>query len=135
MFQKEFSIATDGQGLHEITEKIQSIVSSSDIKEGLCNVFIKHTSASLIIQENASKEVLTDILNFFEKLVPESSEYLHSVEGPDDMPSHLKGILSETSIMIPVKGNRLDLGVWQGVFLFEHRRSNFNRKIYLSVFD
>ena len=135
MFQKEFSISTNGQGLYEITEKIQSIVSSSDIKEGLCNMFIKHTSASLIIQENASKEVLTDILNFFEKLVPENSDYLHSIEGPDDMPSHLKGILSETSLMIPVKGNRLDLGVWQGIFLFEHRRSSFNRKIYLSVFD
>ena len=135
MFQRELTISPNGRGLYEITEKIQSIVSSSNIEEGLCNVFIKHSSASLLIQENASKEVLTDILNFFDKIVPEHSEYLHSIEGPDDMPSHLRSILSETSLVIPVKDNHLDLGVWQGIFLFEHRQSSFNRKIFVSVFD
>ena len=90
MNQKDFSISTSGQGLIEITNQIEEIVAQSSIDQGLCNVFIKHTSASLVIQENASPEVLTDLNNFFKELVPESGSYLHGLEGPDDMPAHIK---------------------------------------------
>ena len=135
MFQEEFTYLTNGQGLYDITENIETIVSSSKIIKGICNLFIKHTSASLIIQENASLDVQKDILNYFNKIVPESSDYLHSTEGSDDMPAHLKSILSETSLIVPVKDNHLVLGIWQGVFLFEHRKGEFERKIMTTIFD
>ena len=135
MFQEEFTYLTNGQGLYDITENIEKIVSSSKIIKGICNLFIKHTSASLIIQENASLDVQKDILNYFNKIVPESSDYLHSTEGSDDMPAHLKSILSETSLIVPIKDNHLVLGIWQGVFLFEHRKGEFERKIMTTIFD
>ena len=135
MFQEEFTYLTNGQGLYDITENIEKIVSSSKIIKGICNLFIKHTSASLIIQENASLDVQKDILNYFNKIVPESSDYLHSAEGSDDMPAHLKSILSETSLIVPIKDNHLMLGIWQGVFLFEHRKGEFERKIMTTIFD
>ena len=135
MFQEEFTYLTNGQGLYDITENIETIVSSSKIIKGICNLFIKHTSASLIIQENASLDVQKDILNYFNKIVPESSDYLHSTEGSDDMPAHLKRILSETSLIVPIKDNHLVLGIWQGVFLFEHRKGEFERKIMTTIFD
>ena len=135
MFQEEFTYLTNGQGLYDITENIEKIVSSSKIIKGICNLFIKHTSASLIIQENASLDVQKDILNYFNKIVPESSDYLHSAEGSDDMPAHLKSILSETSLIVPIKDNHLVLGIWQGVFLFEHRKGEFERKIMTTIFD
>ena len=135
MFQEEFTYLTNGQGLYDITENIETIVSSSKIIKGICNLFIKHTSASLIIQENASLDVQKDILNYFNKIVPESSDYLHSTEGSDDMPAHLKSILSETSLIVPIKDNHLVLGIWQGVFLFEHRKGEFKRKIMTTIFD
>ena len=135
MFQEEFTYLTNRQGLYDITENIEKIVSSSKIIKGICNLFIKHTSASLIIQENASLDVQKDILNYFNKIVPESSDYLHSTEGSDDMPAHLKSILSETSLIVPIKDNHLVLGIWQGVFLFEHRKGEFERKIMTTIFD
>ena len=135
MFQEEFTYLTNGQGLYDITKNIEKIVSSSKIIKGICNLFIKHTSASLIIQENASLDVQKDILNYFNKIVPESSDYLHSTEGSDDMPAHLKSILSETSLIVPIKDNHLVLGIWQGVFLFEHRKGEFERKIMTTIFD
>ena len=135
MFQEEFTYLTNGQGLYDITENIETIVSSSKIIKGICNLFIKHTSASLIIQENASLDVQKDILNYFNKIVPESSDYLHSTEGSDDMPAHLKSILSETSLIVPIKDNHLVLVIWQGVFLFEHRKGEFERKIMTTIFD
>ena len=135
MFQKDFSISTSGQGLIEITNQIEEIVAKSPTDQGLCNIFIKHTSASLLIQENASPDVLTDLNNFFKQLVPESGSYLHSIEGPDDMPAHIKNALTDTSLLIPVKHGRLDIGTWQGIFLFEHRHSKFKREINVSVFN
>ena len=135
MYQKDFSILTNGQGLTEITNEIDKIVLQSQTEEGLCNVFIKHTSASLLIQENASPDVLTDLNNFFKQLVPESGSYLHSTEGPDDMPAHIKNALTDTSLLIPVKNGRLDIGTWQGIFLFEHRHSKFKREINVSIFN
>lgn len=135
MYREELTYFTDGQGLYEITKDVENAVSSSTFSSGICNLFIKHTSASLIIQENASLNVQKDILNFFNKLVPEGLEYNHNSEGPDDMPGHLKSIFSETSLIIPVKDNNLDLGTWQGVFLFEHRKGKFKRKVVTTIFD
>lgn len=135
MFQKDFSISTSGQGLIEITNQIEEIVAKSPTDQGLCNIFIKHTSASLLIQENASPDVLTDLNNFFKQLVPESGSYLHSIEGLDDMPAHIKNALTDTSLLIPVKNGRLDIGTWQGIFLFEHRHSKFKREINVSIFN
>lgn len=135
MFQKDFSISTSGQGLIEITNQIEEIVAKSPTDQGLCNIFIKHTSASLLIQENASPDVLTDLNNFFKQLVPESGSYLHSIEGPDDMPAHIKNALTDTSLLIPVKHGRLDIGTWQGIFLFEHRHSKFKREVNVSIFN
>ncbi|MEC7911121.1 MAG: secondary thiamine-phosphate synthase enzyme YjbQ [Pseudomonadota bacterium] len=135
MYREEFTYFTNGQGLYEITKDVEKAVSSSTLSSGICNLFIQHTSASLIIQENASMDVQKDILNFFNKLAPEGSEYNHNTEGPDDMPAHLKSLLSDTSLSIPVKDNKLDLGTWQGVFLFEHRDGNFQRKVVTTIFD
>ena len=135
MYREEFTYFTDGQGLYEITKDVEKAVSSSTLSSGICNLFIQHTSASLIIQENASMDVQKDILNFFNKLAPEGSEYNHNTEGPDDMPAHLKSLLSDTSLSIPVKDNKLDLGTWQGVFLFEHREGNFKRIVVTTIFD
>ena len=103
MYQKDFSISTPGQGLIEITNQIEEIVAQSPTEKGLCNVFVKHTSASLLIQENARPAVLADLNNFFKNLVPESENYLHSIEGPDDMPAHIKNALTLSSLLIPDK--------------------------------
>tara|TARA_B100001123_G_scaffold6488_1_gene8103 strand:+ start:304 stop:711 length:408 start_codon:yes stop_codon:yes gene_type:complete len=135
MNQKDFSISTSGQGLIEITNQIEEIVAQSSIDQGLCNVFIKHTSASLVIQENTSPEVLTDLNNFFKELVPESGSYLHCLEGPDDMPAHIRNALTLSSLLIPVKNKSLNLGTWQGIFLFEHRHTKFKRQVNVSVFN
>ena len=135
MYQEDFSILTSGQGLTEITNEIGKIVLKSQTEKGLCNVFIKHTSASLLVQENASPEVLEYLNNFFKNLVPETGNYLHSTEGPDDMPAHIKNALTDTSLLIPVKHGRLDIGTWQGIFLFEHRHSKFKREINVSIFN
>ena len=135
MYQKDFSVSTSGQGLIEITNQIEEIVAQSPTEKGLCNVFVKHTSASLLIQENASHDVLADLNNFFKKLVPESENYLHSIEGPDDMPAHIKNALTLSSLLIPIRNRSLDLGTWQGIFLFEHRHVKFNRQINVSVFN
>tara|TARA_B100001250_G_scaffold408833_1_gene431941 strand:+ start:1998 stop:2405 length:408 start_codon:yes stop_codon:yes gene_type:complete len=135
MYQRDFSISTNGQGLIEITNQVEEIVSQSSTDQGLCNVFIKHTSASLLIQENASPDVLTDLNNFFKQLVPESNSYLHNLEGPDDMPAHIKNALTVSSLLLPVRDKSLDMGTWQGIFLFEHRHSKFKRKINVSVFN
>ena len=135
MYQRDFSISTNGQGLIEITNQVEEIVSQSSTDQGLCNVFIKHTSASLLIQENASPDVLTDLNNFFKQLVPESNSYLHNLEGPDDMPAHIKNALTVSSLLLPVRDKSLDMGTWQGIFLFEHRHSKFKRQINVSVFN
>tara|TARA_B100001013_G_scaffold46473_1_gene24454 strand:- start:231 stop:638 length:408 start_codon:yes stop_codon:yes gene_type:complete len=135
MFQKDFSISTSGQGLIEITNQIEEIVAQSPKDQGLCNIFIKHTSASLLIQENASPDVLMDLNNFFKQLVPESGSYLHTLEGLDDMPSHIRNALTLSSLLIPVRNKSLDLGTWQGIFLFEHRHAKFKRQINVSVFN
>ena len=124
---------TEGKGMYEITSKIKNWVSKNSFNQGQLNLFIKHTSASLIIMENASPDVLNDINKFFLKLVPEDSTlYSHGYEGNDDMPAHIKYMLTQTSLTIPIKNKELILGTWQGIYLFEHRYYSHKREISFS---
>jgi secondary thiamine-phosphate synthase enzyme len=133
-YQKVLSIKTTGKCLHNITSKIEAIVAESGIKMGLCTLFVRHTSASLTIQENADPDVLTDLSNFFAKLVPEdSTRYLHNAEGPDDMPAHIRSVLTKTSEQIPISRGRLMLGTWQGIYLWEHRQRSHHREIVVHL--
>jgi len=124
---------TIGQGLYEITNDVQHWISKKGCNKGQFNLFIQHTSASLIVMENASPEVLNDIETYFKKNIPEdSSLYQHSYEGNDDMPAHLKYMLTQTSLTIPIDEGKLLLGTWQGIFLYEHRYKQHLRKIIFS---
>ena len=124
---------TSGKGMFEITENINDWVSKNNINQGQLNLFIQHTSASLTIMENASTDVLEDINSFFQKIVPEdSSLYKHGYEGDDDMPAHIKSMLTQTSLTIPINNKEMQLGIWQGIYLIEHRYSKYKRKIILS---
>ena len=127
--QKEISVTVRGKGIHDITSIVNEAIKKNEVSKGICNLFIKHTSASLIIQENADPAVLEDLNNFYDKLVPENDQYIHSQEGPDDMPAHIRSTLTNSDINIPIKNNSLELGIWQGVYLFEHRRPNYDSEI------
>ena len=130
---EDLSISTSGKGMYEITNKIVEWVKINKVDQGQLNLFIKHTSASITIMENASPDVLDDINQFFLKLVPEdSSLYSHGYEGDDDMPAHIKYMLTQTSLTIPIKNKQLILGTWQGIYLFEHRYNAHSREITLS---
>jgi len=130
--QEELTIKTSGQSMYEITDNINSWLIKEKINNGQLTIFIKHTSASLCIQENASKDVTQDIHDFLAKLVPENPTlYRHNIEGKDDMPAHIKSTLTQTSLTIPVNNNQMDLGTWQGVFLLEHRNGSMQRKLRL----
>ncbi len=131
---KTFHLDTPGQGLHEITSRVQSLLKDSGIAEGLCTVFVRHTSASLVIQENADPTAKRDLERWLNRLVPEGdSFYEHDAEGPDDMPSHIKAALTATSLSIPVVDHKLALGTWQGIYLWEHRRRGSRREIALHI--
>jgi secondary thiamine-phosphate synthase enzyme len=133
-YQQLLKIQTTGKSFSKITSKIQSIVDESHIKTGLCTVFLRHTSASLIIQENADPDVLKDLSNFFAKLVPEDGKsYIHSTEGPDDMPAHIRTVLTKTSEQIPIAQGRLLLGTWQGIYLWEHRQHGHYREVVVHI--
>jgi secondary thiamine-phosphate synthase enzyme len=130
----ELSVTTPGQGLHEITEQVRSILAKSGAREGLCTVFIRHTSASLTIQENADPSARRDLEAWLNRLVPEhDSLYTHTAEGPDDMPSHIKAILTSTSLTIPILDGKLALGTWQGIYIWEHRRGRHDRKLVVHI--
>ena len=134
-FQRELQINTRGGRLLEITSEVQRLVSESGLSEGLCHLFVRHTSASLTIQENADPTVLSDLEHFMNKLVPEfDPDYRHTIEGPDDMPAHIRSALTQVSEQIPVSGKRLMLGAWQGIFLWEHRRHGRQRKVVVNLF-
>ena len=123
---------TNGQKLYEFTNQVNQWVSDNEFNNGIINISIQHTSASLIIQENADPDVQTDLINFFNKLVPmDNSLYIHSTEGKDDMPAHIKSALTNNQISLSVKNNELILGTWQGLYLFEHRIEKQNRLIVL----
>ena len=131
--QDELIIHTKGQGMYEITNVINNWIIKNKINKGQLNLFIQHTSASLTIMENASSDVLEDINSFFKKIVPEdASLYKHGYEGDDDMPSHIKSMLTQTSLTIPIQNKNLLLGTWQGIYLIEHRYNNFNRNLIIS---
>lgn len=127
-------VATHGRALLDITAQVQAAIAATGVKEGLCTLFIHHTSASLIIGENADPSVLSDLEAFFARLVPDGDPlFRHTDEGPDDMPSHVRSVLTQTSITMPVKAGRADLGTWQAVYLFEHRHAPHKRRITVSV--
>jgi secondary thiamine-phosphate synthase enzyme len=129
-----FAVRTPGQGLHEITDRVARVVHDSGVEDGLCTVFIRHTSASLTIQENADPSAKADLEAWLNRLVPENDRlYTHTFEGPDDMPSHIKAILTNVSLSIPVMDGRLTLGTWQGIYLWEHRRSPHTREIVVHI--
>ena len=123
-------INTNGQKLYEFTEKTIQWVKKLEINSGLLNLSIQHTSASIIVQENADPDVKTDLVNYFDKLVPMNNKlYVHTAEGKDDMPAHIKSVLTNNQISLSIKNNELLLGTWQGLYLFEHRINNQHRKI------
>ena len=130
----ELSIKTNGSKLIKITEKVSNFVNQSKILNGILNISILHTSSSLIIQENADDDVQKDILNFYDKLVPMDEElYVHNTEGKDDMPAHIKSTLTNSNLTLSIKNNKLILGTWQGIYLFEYRMEQQIRKVFLHV--
>jgi len=133
---RQLSVETRGQGLYDITSKVQSFVSDSSVSEGLCTVFVRHTSASLVIQENADPSAKHDLERWIARLVPEGDPfYAHDTEGPDDMPAHIRAALTATSLSIPILNEKLALGTWQGIYLWEHRRRGSARELVLHIGD
>jgi len=133
-YQKLLQIKTGAKSLYKITSKVESVVAESGIETGLCTLFLRHTSASLIIQENADPDVLTDLSNFFAKLVPEDNRlYIHTTEGSDDMPAHIRTVLTKTSEQIPIYRGRLALGTWQGIYIWEHRQRSHQRELLVHI--
>ncbi len=130
----QLSISAPRQGLHEITREVAAVVNESGLQEGLCTLFIKHTSASLLVQENADPSAARDLEQWLNRLVGENDQiYTHTSEGPDDMPSHIKSTLTASSLSVPFIDGSLILGTWQGVFLWEHRRANMQRQIIVHI--
>jgi secondary thiamine-phosphate synthase enzyme len=133
-YQKEITVRTSGKGTYEITGHVESFIREKGILSGQITVFLRHTSASLVIMENADPSARTDLHAFFDELVPEDLPYLvHTFEGPDDSPSHLRMALTRTSEVIPILNGKSALGTWQGIFVFEHRSAPHQRKICLSI--
>jgi secondary thiamine-phosphate synthase enzyme len=130
---EQFDVSTRGKGTCEITDQVQQIVKRSGVAKGTATVFVQHTSCSLVIMENAAPAARRDLEKFFERLVPEDADYEHDDEGPDDSTSHIRMVLTRTSEVIPVEDSRMQLGTWQGIFLFEHRRAAHTRKIVVTV--
>jgi secondary thiamine-phosphate synthase enzyme len=138
MSQQLLTIPTNGPGLYEVTGDVQAFVAQNSVDEGLLTVFVRHTSCSLLIQENADPDVRRDLENFFRRLVPPADDVsmrwiVHTTEGPDDMPAHIKAALTQTSIGIPVARGRLLLGTWQGIYLYEHRTRAHRREVILHL--
>lgn len=132
--QEELTIETRGRGTYELTRELQSAIASSGIHKGLATLFVHHTSASLIINENADPDVRRDLDAFLDRLVPDGDRlFVHTAEGTDDMPAHVKVALTATSLSIPVVRGRADLGTWQGVYLWEHRRAPHRRRLTLTI--
>ncbi len=128
------TVATKGKGTYEITDRVTSIVAESGVKAGTVTVFVRHTSCSLVIMENADPSARYDLEKFFERLVPEDTPYFeHTAEGADDSTSHIRSVLTRSSEVIPIAEGQIQLGTWQGIFLFEHRRASHRREIVISV--
>lgn len=133
-FQKQLEFRTAGRGSRDITADVQAVVEEAAILTGLCNVFIHHTSASLLLTENADPQVRRDLETFFARLAPDGDPmFAHDAEGPDDMPAHVRTVLAESSLTVPVANGRLALGTWQGIFLWEHRTAGHGRRVTVTV--
>lgn len=133
MHQETVRVEAGGPGLHDLTEAVRRVVNASGVRTGLCNICLQHTSASLVVQENADPAVLRDLQRFLAHLAPESTEYEHDAEGPDDMPSHIRAALTRTAETLPVSGGDLALGTWQALYLWEHRRAAHRRSLVVTV--
>lgn len=131
--QATVTISTRGPGFTDVTQRVQRFVRDSGVESGVLTLFVPHTSASLLIQENADPGVLHDLADAFARLAPRNHEYRHRTEGPDDMPAHIRAALTQTSVSIPVRGNVPALGVWQAIYLFEHRDAPHERELMLHV--
>jgi secondary thiamine-phosphate synthase enzyme len=133
-FTHELTVPTRGKGLYPFTREVAQWLASTGVASGLLTVFIQHTSASLVMQENADPDVMLDLAEYFDRIVPEGqSWYRHTMEGPDDMTSHIRSALTQTSIAIPVVEGRMTLGTWQGLYVFEHRRAADRRRVVLQL--
>ena len=134
LHQESFTVQTKGRGTYETTDEVQQIVSNANISVGLCHVFVHHTSASLMLCENADPTVRHDLETFMAKVAPDGDPmYRHSLEGPDDMPAHIRTVLTQTGLSIPVNNGRCLLGTWQGIYLWEHRTTGHRRKLTVTV--
>jgi secondary thiamine-phosphate synthase enzyme len=133
VYSENFELRTKGKGTYEITDEVREIVGRSKIATGTASVFVRHTSCSLVIMENAAPAARRDLEKFFERLVPEDADYEHDDEGPDDSTSHIRMALTRTSEVVPLVDGKLQLGTWQGIFLFEHRRAAHQRKLVVTV--
>jgi len=134
VFRRILNVNTSGKGTYEISTEVEAVVRSSGISEGVVSVFNRHTSSSLVLMENADPTARRDLEEYFERLVPEDIPYfMHTYEGPDDMPSHVKMALTRSGEMIPVEGGSMMLGTWQGLFVFEHRRAPHRREVVVTV--
>ena len=133
LYQKTLEINTSPKSFLDITKNVQAFVSESGLNNGICSLFIKHTSASSVIQENYDPSVRQDFETIFSKLVPEDFPYVHNMEGKDDMPAHIRSAITSTSESIPVVNSKLSLGTWQGIYIWEHRNQTHNRKVIVSM--
>jgi secondary thiamine-phosphate synthase enzyme len=134
MRQSEFVVETRGRGIYEITERITATVAAANVDVGLCHVFLAHTSASLVLCENADPDVRRDLETFMADLAPDGdSRFVHTTEGPDDMPAHVRSVLTQSDLSLPIRGGRLALGTWQGVYLWEHRLAPHRRRVIVTI--
>jgi secondary thiamine-phosphate synthase enzyme len=129
----KFELQTNGKATYEITDEVQAKIDKSGVRNGVATIFVQHTSCSLTTMENAAPAARRDVERFFEQLVPEDADYEHDDEGPDDMPSHIRMVLTRTSESVPIVDGKMELGTWQGIFLFEHRREPHRRKISVTI--
>jgi secondary thiamine-phosphate synthase enzyme len=134
VLQQTLSIKTSGRQLLDITERLQALVYQSDVETGLCHVFVPHTSASLLLNENWDRDVQTDLEAFFARLVPDGDRlFIHTAEGPDDMPAHIRTALTQSSITLPITAGKLATGTWQGLYLWEHRTAPHQRQVIVTI--
>src|SRR5258705_788993 len=134
IYHDQLEVRSHGKGLYEITDNVQSNIDKSGVRNGTVMVFVQHTSCSIVIMENADRTAQRDLEKFFDRLVPENADYFtHDAEGGDDMPSHIRTVLTRTSETIPIMDGKMQLGTWQGVFLFEHRRAPHRRKVLITT--
>jgi secondary thiamine-phosphate synthase enzyme len=130
---EKLEVRTNGKGTYEISDQIQDKIDESGVRNGLVTIFVQHTSCSLTMMENAAPAARRDVERFFEQLVREDADYEHDDEGPDDMPSHIRMVLTRTSETVPIVDGKMQLGTWQGIFLFEHRRDSHRRKVSVTI--